>query len=62
MFTGEGLRHLVAECGASQILVGTDHPYPWTNTAVDHVLKAPGLTDGDRRAILGENAAKLLRL
>ena len=62
VFTGEGLRHLVAECGASQIVVGTDHPYPWTNTAVDHVLKAPGLTDADRRAILGENAAKLLRL
>ena len=24
VFTAEGLRHLVAECGASQIMIGTD--------------------------------------
>jgi hypothetical protein len=29
---------------------------------VDHVLKTPELTDADRRAILGETAAKLLRI
>ena len=60
VFTGEELRHLVAECGASQIVVGTDYPYPWTTTAVDHVLETPGLSDNDRVAILGGNAAKLL--
>ena len=27
VFTTEGLRHLVAECGASQIMIGTDYPY-----------------------------------
>jgi predicted TIM-barrel fold metal-dependent hydrolase len=27
---------------------------------VDHVLQTPGLSDADRRAILGENAARLL--
>jgi hypothetical protein len=31
------LRHLVAECGASQIIMGTDYPYPWTRTAVEHI-------------------------
>lgn len=60
VFTPEGLRHLVAECGASQIMIGTDYPYPWSTTTVDHVLNTPGLSDADRRAILGENAAKLL--
>jgi aminocarboxymuconate-semialdehyde decarboxylase len=62
VFTPEGLRHLVAECGVSQIMIGTDYPYPWSTTTVDHVLKTPGLTDADRRAILGETAAKLLRV
>jgi len=60
VFTGEELRHLVAECGASQIVVGTDYPYPWTTTAVDHVLNTQGLSDTDRVAILGGNAARLL--
>ena len=62
VFTPEGLRHLVAECGVSQIMIGTDYPFPWSTTTVDHVLNTPGLTDADRRAILGENAAKLLRI
>jgi len=62
VFTPEGLRHLVAECGASQIVLGTDYPYPWMSTAVDHMLATPGLSDADREAILGGNAARLLRI
>jgi len=62
VFTPEGLRHLVAECGASQIVLGTDYPFPWSETTVDHVFMTPGLNDKDRRAILGENAAKLLKI
>jgi aminocarboxymuconate-semialdehyde decarboxylase len=62
VFTSEGLRHLVAECGASQIMMGTDYPYPWTANPVDHILQTPGLSHADRAAILGGNAAKLLRL
>jgi aminocarboxymuconate-semialdehyde decarboxylase len=62
VFTAEGLRHLVAECGVSQIMIGTDYPFPWSTTTVDHILNTPGLSDADKRAILGENAAKLLRI
>ena len=62
VFTPEGLRHLVAEVGVSQIVMGTDYPFPWTTTSVDHILTTPGLSDADRVAILGENAAKLLDL
>jgi len=62
VFTPEGLRHLVAECGASQIMIGTDYPFPWSTTTVDHVLNTPGLSDADKRAILGETAAKLLKI
>jgi len=60
IFTPEALRHLIAEAGPSQIVVGTDYPYPWTKTAVDHILGTPGLNDAERAAILGETAAKLL--
>lgn len=60
VFTPEALRHLVAECGAGQIMLGTDYPYPWTRTAVEHVLGTPGLSDAERAATLGDTARKLL--
>ncbi len=60
VFTPEGLRHLVAETGSSQIVLGTDYPYPWTTTAVDHILATPDLTNDERVAILGGTAARLL--
>jgi aminocarboxymuconate-semialdehyde decarboxylase len=42
--------------------MGTDYPYPWTSTAVDHILDTPSLSDAERAAILGDNACKLLRI
>jgi len=60
VFTPEALRHLIAETGSSQIMIGTDYPFPWTSTEVDLVLNTPGLTDEERIAILGGTAAKLM--
>ena len=60
VFTDEALRHLVAEVGSSQIVIGTDHPIPWWSTSVDHLLSAPGFTDEERIAMLGGTASKLL--
>jgi aminocarboxymuconate-semialdehyde decarboxylase len=60
VFTAEGLRHLAAEVGTSQIVMGTDSPFPWTTTPVDHILDTPGFSDAERRAMLGGTAAKLL--
>lgn len=60
VFTPEALRHLIAQVGSSQIVVGTDHPIPWQDKSVDHILETPGLSDAERIAILGETAAKLL--
>jgi aminocarboxymuconate-semialdehyde decarboxylase len=60
VFTPEALRHLIAETGSGQIVMGTDYPYPWTSTSVDHILETPGLSDAERVAILGNTAARLL--
>ncbi|MCC7485994.1 MAG: amidohydrolase family protein [Burkholderiales bacterium] len=62
IFTPEALRHLAANVGSSRIMLGTDYPYPWEDRAVDHILQTPSLTDEERIAILGETAAKLLRV
>ena len=43
-----------------QLVVGTDYPFPWTQTAVDEVLTVPGFSDEDKRAVLGGTAARLL--
>ena len=60
MFTPEALRHLIAESGVGQIMIGTDYPFPWTSTEVDLVMSTPGLSDEDRIAILGGTAQKLM--
>src|SRR5712691_3566718 len=59
VFTPEGLRHLVAQVGASQVMLGTDHPIPWEPHPVDHVFATTTLTDDEKIAILGGNAARL---
>ena len=60
MFTPEGMRHLIAESGVGQVMIGTDYPFPWNRVPVDHIMSIPSLSDDDRIAILGSTAAKLL--
>ena len=62
VFTQEALRHLVAEVGASQVVLGTDHPIPWEEHPADHVMATTTLSMGQRAAILGGNAARLLNI
>jgi aminocarboxymuconate-semialdehyde decarboxylase len=59
VFTPEALRHLVAQVGASQVMLGTDCPIPWEEHPVDHVFATTTLSDDEMIAILGGNAAKL---
>jgi aminocarboxymuconate-semialdehyde decarboxylase len=61
ILSDEGLRHLVNEFGASQIVYGTDNPLNWPVT-VDLVLNATWLSNPDKEAILGGNLIKLLRI
>jgi aminocarboxymuconate-semialdehyde decarboxylase len=60
MFTGEGMRHLIAEAGIDHVVLGTDYPFPWNTAPVDHVMAIPELSDEDRIKILGGTAAQLL--
>ncbi|HZR60256.1 MAG TPA: amidohydrolase family protein [Xanthobacteraceae bacterium] len=62
MFTPEALRHLVAQVGASQIVIGSDHPIPWEEHPVDRIFATTMLSDDDKVAILGGNAARLFGL
>ena len=62
VFTPEALRHLAAETGTDRLVNGTDYPYPWTTTSVEHILETPGFTDEERIAMLGGTAEKLLGL
>jgi predicted TIM-barrel fold metal-dependent hydrolase len=43
----------------NQLMLGTDHPIPWETHPVDHVFATETLTDAERIAILGGNAARL---
>src|SRR5499427_1761740 len=60
VFTPEALRHLVAQVGASQVMLGSDHPYVWEQHPVDHIFATTTLSDDEKIAILGSNAARLL--
>jgi aminocarboxymuconate-semialdehyde decarboxylase len=60
VFTPEALRHLAMQVGADRIMMGTDYPFPWTHTSVDHILNTPGLSDAERAGMLGETATHLL--
>ena len=60
VFTPEALRHLAAQVGTSQLMLGSDHPIPWEEHPVDHVFATTTLSDDEKIAILGGNAARLL--
>jgi aminocarboxymuconate-semialdehyde decarboxylase len=42
--------------------MGSDYPFPWNTAPVDHILATPGASDADRVAMLGDTAARLLRI
>ena len=59
IFSPEALRHLAAQVGVSQIMLGSDHPYPWQDHPVDAVMATTSLSDDEKIAILGGNAARV---
>ena len=62
VFTHDQLEFLASHYGAEHVIMGTDYPYDMAETdPVGHVMGSD-LSDDQKRAILGENAAKLLKL
>jgi predicted TIM-barrel fold metal-dependent hydrolase len=62
IFSPEAIRHLVAQVGAGQVVLGSDYPYPWQLHPVDHIFASASLSDADKANILGNTAAKLLKI
>jgi predicted TIM-barrel fold metal-dependent hydrolase len=62
IFSPEAIRHLQAQVGASQIVMGSDYPYPWQMAPVDHIFASESLTDEQKLDVLGRTAAKLLKI
>jgi predicted TIM-barrel fold metal-dependent hydrolase len=60
VFSPEAIRHLVAQVGAGQIVLGSDYPYPWQLSPVDHIFASTSLSDDQKADIIGRTAAKLL--
>jgi aminocarboxymuconate-semialdehyde decarboxylase len=58
--SAEGLRHIVAEAGANQVVYGTDMPFMWPDS-VDLILNGP-FSDAEKTAMLGGNLSKLLKI
>ncbi|KRB93590.1 amidohydrolase [Noviherbaspirillum sp. Root189] len=61
VYEPEAMRHLVAEAGASQVVIGTDYPFDMGHYAIHDLLDAvPGLSESDKELILHKNAERLL--
>jgi len=62
VFSSEAVRHLAAQVGSSQIVMGSDYPYQWQLHPADHILGCSFLSDDEKAGMLGNTAAKLLNL
>jgi predicted TIM-barrel fold metal-dependent hydrolase len=60
VFTPEALRHLAAQVGVGQIVLGSDYPFPWQLQPVDHIVASTSFSDDEKADMLGRTAEKLL--
>lgn len=63
VYSPEALRRLVSQVGSGQVVIGTDYPFDMGHYDVHALVDAtPGLSEAEKAAILGGNAARLLGL
>jgi len=56
------LARIVEDVGADHVMLGTDHPFELGDFTPRQTVADLGLTESDSRAILWDNAARLLGL
>jgi predicted TIM-barrel fold metal-dependent hydrolase len=61
IYSPEAMRHLAAQVGTGQIVMGSDYPYIWQFHPVDAIFET-AFSDDEKAAILGTTAAKLLNI
>ncbi|MFZ0657288.1 MAG: amidohydrolase family protein [Candidatus Binataceae bacterium] len=63
VYSPEQLELLVRRAGANQVVIGTDYPFDMgVDDPIDRLAAATALTDHERSAIRGANAARILNL
>jgi aminocarboxymuconate-semialdehyde decarboxylase len=62
VFSTTLLRRLVEDVGVGHVLLGTDHPFELADVTPIQTVRDLGLDEASTRAILGDNAARLLGL
>ena len=60
--TAEELARLIRNIGADRVVLGSDYPWYEPAHSADLVLSLPLLSQAEKDAILGENAARILGL
>jgi predicted TIM-barrel fold metal-dependent hydrolase len=60
--TMEELATLIRDIGLERVVLGSDYPWYQPAHTAELVLALPGLSLAEKNAILGDNAARILRL
>ena len=60
--TDDDLGTLIEDIGPDRVVMGSDYPWYDLGHTVERVMSVPGLSDEERRGILGANAARILGL
>jgi len=62
LFEPQALRFLCDVAGADRVVLGSDYPFPIGDPAPTRVVEETPLTEAERRAILGETAARIFHI
>jgi predicted TIM-barrel fold metal-dependent hydrolase len=62
VFSPEAVRHLIAQVGISQVVMGSDLPYQWEPHPVNRIFACDFLSEDEKVAVLSSTAASLLKI
>ena len=62
LFDPRALRFLCEVAGADKVMLGSDYPFPIGDPEPRRIIDETSLTEAERRAILGETAARIFHI